>query len=463
MKTLLPVLPLLLFAGVLLLFFLPWGLTRFTRAFRGKEDRPNETEFLLTTVQDVVTGIRASESDLRDLYSKAERRASFLGHYHQGILESLMTGVVACNRRGEITSLNRAAAAILRVPASSARGMRLDGLVGPGHIFARMLSAVVKGEPVEDRVELELRREGEEPLWIELRTSILYGRSGHPVGATFLLDDVTERRILRRRVALKERLAAMGEVSAGIAHEFRNALNSLGGLAKLIARRSEGDERIAPLAGEILNETKRMEQTLHELRLFVKPEELSAELVSPGELIRSVLVPLVENAAARGIRFQMAVPRDLPEIRADRTLLAQALRNLVQNAIHAMESGGTLTVRARARGPAGEKNAFLMISVSDTGSGIPEEVREKIFTPFFTTRPEGTGLGLPLVQKAMAAHGGSVDLESSPSRGATFTLTLPLGCAERACRPERERAGGRSGAEDAGAAGPSPERGAGAR
>jgi len=432
-KSLVAVLPLLLLAGVFLLFFLPWAAARFTRVFRGKAQRADETALLLGTVQEMLSGIRASESDLRDLYSRAERRASFLERYHQGILESLKTGVVACNRRGEIVSLNRAAADILRIPASKARGKPLDGLLGPGHLFTRMLGAVARGEPVEDRVELEARREGEEPLFVELRTSILYGKSGQAVGATFLLDDVSERKILRRRIALKERLAAMGEISAGIAHEFRNALHSLGGLAKLIARRAEGDERVEPLAREILNETARMERILHELRLFVKPQELSIEPIVPAELIRSVLVPFVEDAGARGIRVRMAAASDLPEIRADRALLAQALRNLVRNAVQAMGSaGGVVTVRASAHGPVRGPIRQVVISVTDTGPGIPEEIRAKIFTPFFTTKPEGTGLGLALVEKAMAAHGGSVDLESAALRGTTFTLSFPAGGREAA-------------------------------
>ncbi len=443
MKSLVAVLPLLLLSGVFLLFFLPWAAARFARVFRGKAPRPDETALLLDTVQGMLTGIRASESDLRDLYSRAERRASFLERYHQGILESLKTGVVACNRRGEIVSLNRAAADILRIPAPKARGRPLDGLLGPGHLFTRMLGAVARGEPVEDRVELEVRRKGEEPLSVELRTSILYGKSGQAVGATFLLDDVTERKILRRRIALKERLAAMGEISAGIAHEFRNALHSLGGLAKLIARRAEGDERVEPLAREILNELSRMERILHELRLFVKPQDLLIEPIVPAELIRSVLVPFVEDAAGRGIRVRMAAASDLPEIRADRALLAQALRNLVRNAVQAMgPRGGVVTVRASARGALDGSSGQVAISVADTGPGIPEEIRARIFTPFFTTKPEGTGLGLALVEKAMAAHGGSVDLETALLHGTTFTLSFPAGGRETAktglsARPDR--------------------------
>ncbi len=214
----------------------------------------------------------------------------------------------------------------------------------------------------------------------------------------------------------------------------RNALHALSGLAKLIARRAETDPRIEPLAREILSETARMERILHELRLFVKPHELALEPIAPAAFLRSLLVPFAGDQVVQKVRVQLAVPPELPEIRGDRTLLAQAVRNLVQNALQAMPGGGSLTVRAGVFGATGASPSHLLVSVSDTGPGIPPEIREKVFTPFFTTRPEGTGLGLPLVQKVAAAHGGSLELDTGPERGTTFTLLLPIGAA-RGNRP----------------------------
>ncbi|MFH1277453.1 MAG: ATP-binding protein [Candidatus Eisenbacteria bacterium] len=426
-------LPLLFLAGAALVLLFPWALTRLSRSFRPHREKRDESTLLLSTVQEVVTGIRESESDLRDMYSKAERKASFLERYHRSILESMKTGVVACNRRGEITALNGAAASILGISENRARGRRLDRLVGPGHLFPRLLEDVIHGRPVEDRLELKIQRRGEEPRWIELRTSILHGRSGQPVGTTFLLDDVTERNLLRRRMALKERLAAMGEISAGIAHEFRNALHALQGLAKLIGRRAEGNERIEPLAAEILGETARMERILHELRVFQNPQPLALEDVDAEALIRSVLLPFVEQQGPRPVRFEVRTDDDLPRFRGDRTALAQALRNLVGNAMSAMSGeGGTLTISVSAPGGGAGPARRVRIAVSDTGPGIPEEARDKIFTPFYTTKEDGTGLGLPLVQKVVAAHGGSVDFDSTRAAGATFTLDLPAAGAPEA-------------------------------
>jgi len=428
------ILPALFLLGAFLFLFLPWALGRFARVFRRRRKGADEAALLLDTVNDLVQGVRRNESDLRDLYSRAEKRASFLERYHREILESMNTGVLACNRRGEVTAVNRAAGGILGIEAATARGKSIGALLGGKHLLAQTIRSVAHGEPVDERMELRVKRKGGETRWVELRTSLHLGKSGQTVGATFLLDDVTERKLLQKQVELKERLAAMGEVTAGIAHEFRNALHALSGLAKLIARRAEGDERIEPLAREILGETGQMERILNELRTFSKPQELALERVRLEELIRSVVTPFMAEQRERPVRVRVAVDPALPPIAADRTLLSQALRNLVQNAFSAMTEGGTLTIvgallPASRKGRKGMRpggGSHLLLSVSDTGPGIPEEIVTKVFTPFFTTRSDGTGLGLPLVQKIAAAHGGSVELESTPGRGTTFTLYIPL-------------------------------------
>ena len=425
MNQLLQFLPLLLIVGAILFFLFPWAAYRLAKGFRPKPKKQNEATFLLGTVNEVVRGIRESESDLRDLYSRAERKASFLERYHHSILESMSTGVMACNRRGEITVINNAAAAVFRLRSDEARGRRLNELLDPNHYFTRVLQSIVKGKPIEERVELKIRREGESVRWVELRTSVMHGKGGQPVGAIFVFNDVTERKTLRNRMELKERLAAMGEVSAGITHEFRNSLHALSGLAKLIGRRARGDGRIEPLAGEILKETGHMERTLNDLKNYLKPQEMNWELLDPGELVRSVLMPFLEERSGGTVRIKLDMKPDLPRIRGDRALLSQALRNLARNAWQAMAEGGTLTVTGIPAGSGTGIESQVVLIVSDTGAGIPEDVRVKVFTPFFTTRPDGTGLGLPFVHKVIAAHGGSMDVDSVVGEGTTFTLFLP--------------------------------------
>ena len=431
--------PVLVLFGAAFFFVLLFAFSRFTRRWSKKEPRQDETVLMLRTVDDVVRGVRESETGFRDLYSRAERKASFLEQYHHAILESVDTGVLAVNRGGQVTALNRACEELLSI-REPARGHSLEEVLGRRNVFTAILDRVRAGEAVRETLEIRIRKRGDDSRWIELRTSPLTGKAGQVVGATFLLNDITEKRMLRREGELKERLAAMGEVSAGLAHEFRNAIHSLNGLAKLIRRRADGNDRIVPLADEILNENGELERSLNELLTFLKPQAARSEPVDLRALVEGILVPFREQSGET-IAFDLeATP--LPEFRGDRGLLTQALRNLIQNGAEAIgdRPTGRLQVRLTAIEPKnrGRARAYIVATIKDNGSGIPERARGKIFTPFFTTRRKGTGLGLPMVQKIVAAHRGSIDVDSAEGRGTTFRLFLPR--RERA-RTERWGAG----------------------
>ncbi len=423
-------LPALLIFGGLFFFVIVYAFSRFAKSWGKGEEKKDETALMLRTVDDVVRGIRESETGLRDLYSRAERKASFLERYHHSILESMNTGVLACNRQGQITAINLAAATILGLGSDGARGERLDVVLGPRNLFGRFLDRMNQGEEIEDRLELRIDKKEEEPRWIELRTSCLRGRARQPAGITFLLDEITERKMLRRQVELKNRLAAMGEVTAGLTHEFRNAIHAINGMAKLIARRSEGADRIEPLAHDILDETAHLEASLNRLLNFAKPEEIHMEPINLPNLLDSVIRPFKESEHYSEVRFEAVVEPGVPPLLADRALINQILRNLIQNGLDAMGARGDLRLHGTCL-PAihnnvdGMGSAYVVIQVEDSGPGIPETVRQKIFTPFFTTKKEGTGLGLPLVQKLVSAHGGSLDVECPPGGGTTMSIYLP--------------------------------------
>ncbi len=423
-------LPLLLIGGGGALFVAMIGVFRFVKVWRRRRAARGEAEMMLSAVDGVIRGIRENESDLRDLYSRAERRASFLDRYHHSILESMATGVLACNRMGEITALNRAAEMILRIERGRGRGSRLGAVLGKGNLFETILEKLIRTGSVEERIELKLKDSTGEPTWIELRISPVKGSNGQVAGATFLLDDITDRKMMRRRIELKDRLAAMGEVSAGITHEFRNALHALNGFAKLIARRANGNSRIESLAEEILRENRHLERMLNDLLGFLKPEGLRTGRIEVEPFLESLITPFRESSPDRSIRFGLSIRGRLPTLKGDRAMLARALRNLVENAVNAVGKEGEVTVRVSAirprRGGATPRTrTYLVIAVEDSGPGIAPEARGKIFQPFYTTRSEGTGLGLPMVQKAVAAHGGCIEVDNTPAGGGRFTVILP--------------------------------------
>ncbi|MEW5745737.1 MAG: ATP-binding protein [Nitrospirota bacterium] len=230
----------------------------------------------------------------------------------------------------------------------------------------------------------------------------------------------SELQSLKEQLIIRERLAALGEVSAGIAHELRNPLGVIAGYAKLLMKQYEGnDPRQAAgraAAESILKEVEAMNRVMEELLRFSRPEPISKKEIRIAPLMRD----LVAEQQGAEKRISCAVD-DALVIRADETLLKQAMRNLVQNACDAGTNIGVAAEPCSAGG-----RAAVCLSVSDDGPGIANDHLSKVFMPFFTTKSGGAGIGLALVHKIVTAHGGTVAVESGEGRGSTFRVVLPL-------------------------------------
>jgi signal transduction histidine kinase len=257
-------------------------------------------------------------------------------------------------------------------------------------------------------------------------------------GAICLLTDLTEIKSLKERVGLKENLASLGELSAGIAHEFRNSLATIQGYARLIAKNggtghgANGSAR--EHAGAILREVQGVEKVVRDFLRYARPAELDLAEVDLDRLVRAVVEDFEGDPRSRQVA--VAIEGTFPRIQADETLLRQALHNLLRNGAEALrgrngsgkEAGAPRAGDPRIvlrgmpdRGPSGG----VRLIVEDNGPGIPREDIPHIFTPFFTTKDRGTGLGLALVQKVVAQHDGQVEVESEPDSGARIILLLP--------------------------------------
>lgn len=225
----------------------------------------------------------------------------------------------------------------------------------------------------------------------------------------------TEIKSLKDQLVLKERLAALGEVSAGIAHEIRNPMGVIAGYAKLLLRSfDEHDDRRA-LIQNILKEIEEMNLIMEELLKFSKSEPVRKVDVNIADTVRQVVQSMGE--AAQRITFSCS---NNIIIKGDETLLRQALKNLLHNALDAGEKVWITIEEGKTSGKNG-----VFIAVRDNGRGIPEENLDKIFMPFYTTKEVGSGIGLALVQKIVMGHGGSISVESGEGKGATFRLFLP--------------------------------------
>jgi signal transduction histidine kinase len=229
--------------------------------------------------------------------------------------------------------------------------------------------------------------------------------------------------LLEDEVRIKERLAALGEMSAGIAHEIRNPLGAITGFTELLDRQVT-DPSAKESVREILQEAGNLNRIVTQFLTFVREPQLKMEPADVAAVVTGAVESVIaERGAEKGrtdIRVEMRLPDELPTVSVDTDLLKQALVNLIQNGVEAMPLGGTLTVRVEARAP------WLLIAISDSGQGISADGRRRLFNPFFTTKKGGTGLGLAITHRLIQAHGGRIEVDSQPGQGSCFTVWLPM-------------------------------------
>jgi signal transduction histidine kinase len=335
--------------------------------------------------------------------------------FAHALLLSLRSGLIAVDASGRIAAVSAEAGRLLGVAPRLGDPLE-KALAGQPELLAQ-LEAARAGRPAP-RAELTLRAPGGEAHTI--------GYTAVPVssgGAAILFRDLTPIEQQSEQERLTARLAALGQMTAGLAHEIRNPLASIELLAGLVARDAEGSGSLKALAEEISREVRSIEATVEACLAWVKPEPA---LRAPLDL-RALASDALRRALGRtpfGGEVEEAIdPRASGS--GDYALLRAALENLLLNAVQAMAScrrsgGHSLALRAEPLAGGG-----FSLCVEDSGPGVSPELRERIFFPFFTTRSQGSGIGLAWVQKAVAAHGGSVSVADRPGGGARFTLHIP--------------------------------------
>jgi signal transduction histidine kinase len=260
---------------------------------------------------------------------------------------------------------------------------------------------------------------------------------GEAVGAVLFFKDLTQVEQMEERERLRDRLASLGEMAAGIAHELKNPLAGIEVMAGLLRRQVADSADAQSLIADIISEAKLANAIVVEMLEFVRPIRLQLEQTDISDILRQA-VNMAESKARRGdVRVQLELPRDLPLIDGDQHQLCQVFTNLLTNAFEALDGTGEIRVRAAveeiepdpALGEGHRPARVLTVTVSDTGRGIAPEMADRVFDPFYTTKVTGSGLGLPIVRKIVDAHDGRIDLASSPGEGTRFRVMLPVSSA----------------------------------
>ncbi|MBI5199077.1 MAG: PAS domain S-box protein [Nitrospirae bacterium] len=392
-----------------------------TEGIINQTEKKDDLGFIVDTFHSMVRELKDKEKELQRLMSLAEEKAESIESYNENILRSVASGVVTFDSEGRIITFNPASESILKINAEEVIGKICEEVFGEHSPLTRAQKESLRMKEGIPRIETTLKTNKGEKIWLGMNTSLLRDTDGELIGLILVFSDLTEIKQLQSQIELKERFALLGEMSAGIAHELRNPMGAIAGFAKLLSKKlTYGDER-KPLVDAIGKEIDGMNRVINELLTFAKPTDLNLSKVELKPLIEDSLTLIPLNSVISNINTEQ-----VSFINADEILLKQVFINLFQNAVEAMPGGGELKIVVIHNLQAENQIPEVEIVISDTGMGISEDKLKKIFHPFFTTKENGTGLGLSLVQKIILYHGGRIEVESKEGKGTTFRIALPV-------------------------------------
>jgi signal transduction histidine kinase len=362
--------------------------------------------------------------------------------FFRHIVLGMRNGVLAVSRDKRLAMMNDVAYNILEItPDAGDIGRPYSEVLASQPDMVRILAAAFDLAHLPNRAETRLKPSGKV---IGYTLSHILDDEGRSEGATVFFKDLTLVEQMEERERLRDRLASLGEMAAAIAHEVKNPLAGIEVMAGLLRRRVADIPDAQALLNDIINEAKVANAIVLEVLEFVRPIRLQVERTSVVQILHDA-VSMAERTVERGgVTVTMNIQQQLPLIKADPQQLGQLFSNLVINSLEALGGKGTVGITAGVgveyQEPAAASKeqapderppaATLVVEVADDGPGMPSEVAERIFNPFFTTKPQGSGLGLAIVRKIVDAHNGHIDIETAPSQGTRFRVTLPVSSGE---------------------------------
>ncbi len=381
----------------------------------------NPAAFMTASMQAVIKKLKEQEKELEALHRAERERAQQTERMSEAVTRNMPAGLLLLNSAGLITSANPAAEAALGVKSLAYR--RCSEVLGAGSRLTELVAGCLEHGRTFRREEVEYLTPSHELRQLGVTISPIQNNLNEITGAICLLSDLTELAALQKQIHMKENLAALGELSAGIAHEFKNALATISGYAQMIRSEARPGTDLHEHGDLILRQTRSLTHVVTEFLKFARPLELADEQVSLRPMIERIVAEIGE--AVPGVPF--VTTGEFGDVSGDDALLRQAILNLARNAAEAATdnpAGGRVIIR----GEIDKSGPFQgqRISITDNGPGIPAEALSKIFMPFYTTKANGTGLGLAVVQKIVVQHGGSIEARNQALGGAEFIVWLPF-------------------------------------
>lgn len=340
--------------------------------------------------------------------------------YTQHVVDSMANGLISLDTEGKIVTMNRQSHHILELPHNeSVEGKALTNILTIQK--CDLFETLAAGKPVVEQERI-CTTSSQKTLPLSLSASTLTDDDGNQLGTVLLFRDLSAVKALQEQVKRAERLASLGKLAAGVAHEIRNPLGSLKGFLQYFQHKLALQEQDKTYLTVMVNEVDRLNSVISNLLDFARPKEPVFKPCDLKDLIRHVITLIEADLQTKQIEVSLDVEEKLPQIRLDRDQITQVLLNILLNAIQATDSGGQITLKAYIEPDTNQ----LELTVADTGKGIESEDLPKIFDPFFSTKKQGAGLGLAIAHTIIEHHQGEMTVESEEGNGSTFRILLPL-------------------------------------
>jgi signal transduction histidine kinase len=373
---------------------------------------------MTASMQGVIQKLREQEKELERLHRIEKERAEHTERLSEEVTRNMPAGFLMVNALGIISGANPAAEQALGIRALNYR--RYSEVLGESSELTKLVAKCLAGGKIFRREQVSHSSPAGDARRLGVTISPVRRGNEKVSGAICLLSDLTELAALQQQIELKKHLAALGELSAGIAHEFKNALATISGYAQMI-RAESADPEILDHSERILEQTRNITHVVTEFLKYARPLEISEEVVDLEGVVEKVVTEISGGMPNVAVRSE----GEFGSVAGDESLLRQAMLNLARNAAEACAEVKDGVVLVRGEIVRGGEIGFQRITIADNGPGIPAEALPNLFHPFFTTKPHGTGLGLAVVQKIIVQHGGQVAARNQPAGGAAFIVTLP--------------------------------------
>jgi two-component system sensor histidine kinase HydH len=385
-----------------------------------EEDRKEETRHILIMAGILLligfTGI--SSLFLVQAYRSARTSLTRIKAFSDNVVENMPIGLSALDMEDNIVSFNQTAESILQIPMNQALGKKASDIL-PG-LFQPLLHEELPANGTLSK-ELDCILKDGKVIPMDVSISSLEGDDGVSMGRIILFRDLTEIQGLKNEIELARRLASIGKLAAGVAHEIRNPLSSIKGFATYFRDRYKEVPEDRKTAEIMVQEVERLNRVIGQLLDFARPVTLQKKPIKIQALIRHSLKIIEKKAHEKHIGIKEDIDPDLPEVSMDADQMNQVLLNLYLNALESMANDGQLTLEVRSD----TESQRLRIMIQDTGQGIEKDDLAHIFDPYFTTKQTGTGLGLAIVHKIIESHNGEIKVESKPGLGTSVIILLP--------------------------------------